>query len=52
MLKRKLTILAILFALFVTALGFQAATRFQPVAHPVYTVPADPLPVPIAPPPV
>ena len=52
MLKGKLVIIAILIAVFVSALGFQSAARFQTPAHPVYTVPADPIPVPIAPPPV
>ncbi len=52
MLKRKLIIIALLLAFFVTALAFHSTTIFQTPALPGYAVPADPLPLPIAPPPV
>ncbi len=52
MLKRKLAVLAILMAVFLAALGFRAAATFQTPAQPAVVVPADPIPLPIAPPPV
>ncbi len=52
MLKRKLVIVAVLISVFVTALGFHSTPRFQTPVQPIHAVPADPIPVPIAPPPV
>ncbi len=52
MLKRKFAIIAVLFAVFVAALGIHAAASLQPAMQSAITVPADPIPLPIAPPPV
>src|SRR5581483_2841198 len=54
MLKRKAVTIAVLAILVLTALGLRAATPQRASfidAHSAYTTPADPLPLPISPPP-
>jgi hypothetical protein len=54
MLKRKAVNIAVLAILVLTALGLRAATPQRASfidAHSAYTTPADPLPLPISPPP-
>jgi hypothetical protein len=55
MFKRKAATIAVLAVLVLTALGLRAATMPQRAsfidAHSAYTTPADPLPLPISPPP-
>lgn len=54
MLKRKVATIAVLIALVLTALGLRAATTQRTSfidANSAYTTPADPLPLPISPPP-
>ena len=55
MLKRKAATIAVLIVVVLTALGLRAVTTANAVSHigtgSAYTTPADPIPLPISPPP-